>query len=529
MTDTTLQIHNDFDILNGSGTQIFKLSQSGDVIAARFGNPDSYVIFNDGTNYCAKNGRTGVVDSASAVLATVLQYVGTALTGGGQVYFLPGTYTLLATVNFAAGVVLDGPGATIDISGFNAVAFTFNVGGSIVQNPVTGIRNLIFVGANANTNTWVASFSSITAGVVVEKVSSHLVCNGILLTGACWMASIRNSSFPDIMGYGVHLVGNSVGTPNGAFIENNNIAGYTSVSSVGVFIEAAGYLTEGVKITGNWFENFYQVIHDQGHRTFIDNNMLDFSTYGITVESTAVGLTGQDCTVSNCLFGGNNTATYAIALTGNGYTRMSIQNNQISNFTTGATILYFPVESYVSICGNFIEVAGTGVCLGGHMMLASVCDNLFWGVSTATAISANGGEPYNTYTGNTFYTFATALTGLENSTVSGNTFEGITTTIASMDASTFVGNNIISSAGTITATVSTVRYNLGYVTENKGTSSGTGSQQTIAHGLKGTPSMVLLSEYTTGLAIPYQSAAADATNIYIKATSGKTYAWRAEL
>lgn len=57
------------------------------------------------------------------------------------------------------------------------------------------------------------------------------------------------------------------------------------------------------------------------------------------------------------------------------------------------------------------------------------------------------------------------------------------------------------------------------------TQTGTGGQQTIAHGLIATPSAkkILLCEATTGLAVPYQSAAADATNIYVTATNAKTY------
>jgi hypothetical protein len=65
--------------------------------------------------------------------------------------------------------------------------------------------------------------------------------------------------------------------------------------------------------------------------------------------------------------------------------------------------------------------------------------------------------------------------------------------------------------------------------ENKGNSTGTGAQQTIAHNLAAAPTLVLLSEGTTGGAFPYQSAPADATNIYITATLNKTYTWYAKV
>ena len=54
---------------------------------------------------------------------------------------------------------------------------------------------------------------------------------------------------------------------------------------------------------------------------------------------------------------------------------------------------------------------------------------------------------------------------------------------------------------------------------------GTGAQATLAHGLSTTPlaNQIFLSEADTGLAIPYQSAVPDATNIYVLAVNAKTY------
>jgi len=82
--------------------------------------------------------------------------------------------------------------------------------------------------------------------------------------------------------------------------------------------------------------------------------------------------------------------------------------------------------------------------------------------------------------------------------------------------------------GSFPAGALTARDNPGYVTENSGTSSGTGAQQTIAHGLARTPTRVYLSTIEDA-ANAYQSAPADATNIYIAAVSGKDYVWKAEV
>jgi len=61
---------------------------------------------------------------------------------------------------------------------------------------------------------------------------------------------------------------------------------------------------------------------------------------------------------------------------------------------------------------------------------------------------------------------------------------------------------------------------------NSGKSTGTGAEQTIAHGLAITPSHVIFSNIEDG-ANPYQSSAADATNIYVTAVVNQDYMWKA--
>ena len=68
----------------------------------------------------------------------------------------------------------------------------------------------------------------------------------------------------------------------------------------------------------------------------------------------------------------------------------------------------------------------------------------------------------------------------------------------------------------------------GFKTENRGTSTGTGAQQTIAHGLGITPNIVYITPTATGAVETSQTAAADATNIYLTVTNLKTYQWHAQ-
>lgn len=64
----------------------------------------------------------------------------------------------------------------------------------------------------------------------------------------------------------------------------------------------------------------------------------------------------------------------------------------------------------------------------------------------------------------------------------------------------------------------------GHHFSNSGTSTGTGGEQTIPHGLVVTPNRVFLSNEDDG-ANPYQSSAADSTNIYVTAVNAKKYQW----
>jgi len=69
---------------------------------------------------------------------------------------------------------------------------------------------------------------------------------------------------------------------------------------------------------------------------------------------------------------------------------------------------------------------------------------------------------------------------------------------------------------------------LGY--RNSGMETGTGAQQTIAHGCAFTPTEanVILTNIDNG-ANPYLSAPPDATNIYVTAASGLRYRWEVKI
>jgi hypothetical protein len=175
------------------------------------------------------------------------------------------------------------------------------------------------------------------------------------------------------------------------------------------------------------------------------------------------------------------------------------------------------IEGNIFYCGNhnnvhFIEF--------GTFVRGNISGNIFEFDSAAptgcVALKGTGVAAYTAIVGNTFY--------------NSGSLTGVCIDISELDYSTIVGNVIRNWTTPITlgaATATIVENNYGYVNVAYGTSTGTGAQQTIAHGLAKVPTTVILSERTTGGALAYQSAAADATNIYVLAVNAKTYSWYA--
>lgn len=96
----------------------------------------------------------------------------------------------------------------------------------------------------------------------------------------------------------------------------------------------------------------------------------------------------------------------------------------------------------------------------------------------------------------------------------------------------FLGNSMFSGgasqvvrSGTIDPTVK-FNYNDGYITENNGSSTGTGAQQTIAHGLSFTPTQQQIALIAgSATAAPFHSAAPNATNIFVTAANLQPWYW----
>lgn len=92
-----------------------------------------------------------------------------------------------------------------------------------------------------------------------------------------------------------------------------------------------------------------------------------------------------------------------------------------------------------------------------------------------------------------------------------------------------ISNNHFNNANAVAQgyNIGVAKYNYGHTTEASGSSTGTGSEQTIAHGLVAAPSKVAIVPTVAGATV--SNVWADATNIYCTVTTGKAFNWSADV
>lgn len=184
---------------------------------------------------------------------------------------------------------------------------------------------------------------------------------------------------------------------------------------------------------------------------------------------------GYSTIVNNTLL---RNGDYGLLIYGN---RANVVGNQIINNGT---------DGGASYKVGMVIVATTGNCIFGENVIAD--DTYATDSGSQTNCIDDLGVGYNEFVGNRF------------EPVSGNA----------------VFKNFVAGSKFIN--------NWGFITENSGSSTGTGAQQTIAHGMAITPNVVVITPTAAGATEQSITAAADATNIYPTVTSGKTYNWFAK-
>lgn len=260
--------------------------------------------------------------------------------------------------------------------------------------------------------------------------------------------------------------------------------------------------------------------------------------------------------VNNCIFT-NNYFTYcyeAILAPGNDYDDNIISNNVIS-YTRNIGININDSEKLLITSNTIEETIREGIYLA-HITESVISSNI-----VTESFDDHGISFHHNCTENTIMNNVASANGHNASGKAGIVFgvgssrnliignrcgnmsvylsltprdiqkEGISFADSTAKNNIVAYNNVYNNNGTniFDAGTDTEYYgNFGWVTENTGSSTGTGAQQTIAHGLDVTPIDVILWDIETG-SLPYQSAAADATNIYITASINDDYGWKAEI
>jgi hypothetical protein len=184
----------------------------------------------------------------------------------------------------------------------------------------------------------------------------------------------------------------------------------------------------------------------------------------------------------------------------------------------------------VAIIGNTVSslsrVAGTGIDIASDASYISVVGNTVY--YQYIGITDNGSYDVianNVVSGCAVWPYWQSNANI-GSIITGNRFVGDVELHAD-STGLLIANNSMTTLST-PGSGNIIRDNKGYVTENSGLSVGTGAEQTIAHGLSAIPTRVILSSIDLGCQ-PYQSKAADATNIYITEILSKNFAWEAKV
>jgi hypothetical protein len=229
-----------------------------------------------------------------------------------------------------------------------------------------------------------------------------------------------------------------------------------------------------------------------------------------------------------------------IRIEGTGEVQYISQNDCSLNWSDGIDIhvgFVHITENHAwgnAACG--INIVGTvAEVINGNSLYVNLQNGILLYSTRDTVVSNNlvlGNDALNTGIHSGIVVTATAST---NNVITGNVCRDNDHYEIRLDAdatnTTVIGNNVngddhdaaIVDAGTNNE----IHYNVGYKTENRGTSTGTGAEQTIAHGLVAQPNDVTVIPDVTGTTV--SAVWADATNVYCTVTNLKAYHWSAKI
>ena len=514
--------------------------------------PASYTIWKDGTTYRAESLLSSCVDYDSLDASTVIQDAIDALSGGGGVVFIKeGTYPINTAINGNnAGIELVGAGRNNTIIQINCDYPLKLSAGAI-------FRNLQFTSPTTYYKSWFRQKTStaLIEDVVVEnclftgKGGSRIFdlnWNADAAYGRKWV--FKNNIFKDLiikdptknpgddqLAYGLYINAKDV------LIEGNLFDNVQTRTGIIV-----NYNSSNVNIVNNMCRNFNAISSDSQPIFLYENNLKNINVEGNTFFWDTNPSYRVDCSVLvTCIYG---TGDLNINIIGNTMTSDVTFDQMWHGIYLHGTIDYVPRK--LVIMGNSIYgLYGKGITSGYGCADSIISNNNIKNVGSEGILLDDGGGTLcarNIIANNIIRNpnrrnldlTTTEGAGLHISghynLISGNSITDETPyqryAIYSPGTYNRIIDNVVSGAVTgliITGDPNTIiKRNFGYVTESKGSGTGNGAEQTIAHGLAQIPNNVSVVPTVTGATVT--SVWADATNIYCTVTNGKTYNWTAE-
>lgn len=500
------------------------------------------IVYIDGSEVVAEDadGRKIASGVAGTDDATVINNGLSSFTRGCLFLHPTETFHILSTISVGTQQSIEGKNTQIDVSTLNDTVFEFGAGGFYPQH----LSSIRAQGTGTNTSTCLARFTDNQRGVVVEDVVSDGVCNIVLCEGICYLAELRN-----IIAYGINANPLAGGTafkfwtsasypsagPNGVRLSHcwaeadGTSAPVSAISAYKVadlmvdscWIESQGYslaslyaVASGVRVTSGRIDSVNSFIFDGGEKSLSIN--------GTTINSSEISISSGESIniVNSCVHPGARTALKVIGAT----KRITVSNNPKMTLYTGMPLIN------IAATVDQIVIEGNNITSYDATQRGKYVFN-----STAAGIIRefifSGNNIYNVGDGlatNVLNFLAMVTSGK----IFGNNFDTVNSTyiINSLGKLDIFGNDFSSCIGAMNLhPTDKIHHNTGYTTENFGSSTGTGSEQTIAHGLSAIPTgCKAWIKYLVGTRYITEMVPFDATNIYPTVETGVAYEWRIE-
>lgn len=413
-----------------------------------------YLIFNAGSTTYAKNCETGAIDYSGTTDSTVIQSAADALTTGGKIVFVEGTYTLAAAITSSYDIIFEGQGYATELaSDGNHAVFSFS--GTTARPQVKDM--LIRGGGASNANAHCVVLSN-TNEVLLEDLYLHACRNAIDVTES-WQDKLTNLSIfgsgadQNYVGIYTHAV--AAASDNTALIVDNVIVKDTQ--SHGIRLE---------QVSGSKWNNVE--VADAGDKCWYIGSPANANRQVEFMHAT--NIVADTCTNEAYYIDGtgalNNLATdfqWANIWAGSSKNAMYLDDAVQMEFTNIHFKTFTQHAVYVDTGSYRLEFNNGGI--------------YNWGTSSAS-----------TYSG--FYLDSTIRSGIRGVNMQATSPHTSIREVNTANYNRFLINDL-NDAGSVSITGAStmVRNNVGFITESVGTgtiASGTTSV-TVNHGLSYTP------------------------------------------